>query len=132
MEKCSHCENIVPQQKLKVFTEYFFSTFMTHYKLYQYVFTKPRDDNTQHKELTVETIQNPEQFSSGKPVNIWEYEQKLNELDEAAERLQLQRESELNSAKVEKEEHLRKSAEAVDNLEPPLSKEVILLTDLHN
>ena len=100
---------------------------MAHFKLYQYVFTKPREDKTKHDELLIETVKSPEPFSSGKPQNIWEYEQRLHELDKAAERRHQERELEVQCTKQKTEEALHKSVENVENIEAPLTKEVYLI-----
>ena len=126
-EKCNQCTSKVPHDKLKLFTEYFFSTFMAHFKLYQFVFTKPREDKTKHDELLIETVESPEPFSSGKPQNIWEYEQRLHELDKAAERRHQERELEVQCTKQNTEEALHKSVKNVENIEAPLTKEVYLI-----
>ena len=122
--KCSHCADKVPRDKLKIFTEYFFSTFMAHYKLYQYVFTKPREDKTKLEEVLIETTETPETFSKGKPENIWEYEQKLDEIDQAAKKRQSDLESELNNVQSQTEEQLKTTVETVEKMESPLTKEV--------
>ena len=97
---------------------------MTHYKLYQYVFTQPREDRTKLEELSVETVEAPEPFSTGKPENIYEYEQKLCDVDNAAKTRQLELEAELNCRQSEREEQLRTSVESIENMEQPLTREV--------
>ena len=97
---------------------------MAHYKLYQYVFTQPREDRTKMEELSVETAEAPEPFSTGKPENIYQYEQKLCDVDMAAKSRQLELEAELNCRHSEHEEQLRTSVENIENMEQPLTKEV--------
>lgn len=124
-EKCHKCITKVSDDKLKVFTDYFFATFMTHYKLYQYVFSKAREDHTKKEILTVETPQEPERLYHGKPEVIWEYEEKLKELDEAASERQKELDLKLQSAQMAKEEQFKRSIETLDETtETSLTREV--------
>ncbi len=122
--KCAECSKTVPSQNMKFFTEYFFSSFFTHYKLYQYVFTVERQDNTQKVEHTVEIPPVPEQFASGTPSNIWEYENKIKEMDEAAEQRKQERELQVQTARLQTEQNLRSSMEELDQIEGGLTREV--------
>ena len=88
------------------------------------MFTQPREDRTRLEELSVETVEAPEPFSTGKPENIYEYEQKLCDVDNAAKTRQLELEAELNCRQSEREEKLRTSVESIENMEQPLTKEV--------
>lgn len=76
------------------------------------------------EELSVEIVEAPEPFSTGKPENIYQYEQKLCDVDEAAKSRQLELEAELNCRQSEHEEQLRTSVENIENMEQPLTKEV--------
>ncbi len=122
--KCSQSATQVPAPKLKQFTEYFFSTFMAHYKLYQFVFTQPREDQTSTDTLIVETVESVDNLNTGKPHHIWDYEQKVKELDEAAERRQMELAAKASSAQLHKQENTSERLQSLENVEPPIEREV--------
>ena len=62
---------------MQTFTEHFFSTFMTHYKMYQYVFCEERDKLFTKLEFEVEAPPHVPELSEAKHISVWEYEQRF-------------------------------------------------------
>ncbi|XP_072046122.1 uncharacterized protein C8orf74 homolog [Amphiura filiformis] len=72
----------IAEKNLKIYTDYVFSTFMSHYKLYLYVFTRPREPQVSECNLEVDIPPEVLSLKEGKPERIWEYEQKMTALEE--------------------------------------------------
>ncbi|XP_077991517.1 uncharacterized protein C8orf74 homolog [Glandiceps talaboti] len=71
----------VTANNLKTFTSYFFVTFMQHYKLYQFISSQEREPMISLCKLHVYPPPEPLPFKQGKEHLVWNYEQKLQELD---------------------------------------------------
>jgi len=69
-------------RSLAIFTDYFFGTFMQHYKLYQYIFTTERDQSHFVSHITIETPLPPMALGDGQPPVLHEYESKLKKIQE--------------------------------------------------
>ncbi|XP_033100737.1 uncharacterized protein C8orf74 homolog [Anneissia japonica] len=84
-EKIIHLANMITQDKLKLFTDYFFETFMKHYRLYQFVLTQGQEPMA--SELDIHVIPPVEclKLKEAKTLKVWEYEQKLEELEREEE-----------------------------------------------
>ncbi|XP_067937508.1 uncharacterized protein C8orf74 homolog [Watersipora subatra] len=70
----------IDNRNLIIFTDYFFSTFMQHYKLYQLVFQTPRQVTNYNDSTVVEAPVPPQQLRFSKPPALYEYDQKLKEI----------------------------------------------------
>lgn len=101
-----------------------FDTYFKHHKLYQYVFTKERDNNITMYDLTVETPVHPEPFKDSKQVHVWEYEQKIGEIEESEAKRKTEKTSEKEGYESERLESFRKSYESVENLDKSADREV--------
>ncbi|XP_041484717.1 uncharacterized protein C8orf74 homolog [Lytechinus variegatus] len=89
-------ENAISESNLRLFTSHLFETYMAHYQLYQIVFTTEREPMTVKQHLDV--LPPPETYplDEAKPLNIWEYERKMSEIEE-------EEKSRLNQIKLEEE-----------------------------
>lgn len=67
-------------RNLVVLTDYFFQTFMQHYRLYQYVFAFERDTSKFVANVTVEAPVPPDELRNAKTPSLHEYEQRLREI----------------------------------------------------
>lgn len=67
-------------RNLAVYTDYFFSTFMQHYRLYQYVFSFERDLSRFVTEVAVEAPPPPGELQLAKTPSLHEYDQRLMEI----------------------------------------------------
>ena len=94
---CQEYQSKIDRRRFTVFNEFFFATFMTHYRLYQMVTSgcPPRHQSTGSLKLPV--IQPPKSFTpliDGKEPDIFEYETKIKELDDIKVSLQQARDRE--------------------------------------
>nr|XP_006816643.1 PREDICTED: uncharacterized protein C8orf74 homolog [Saccoglossus kowalevskii] len=71
----------VGENNLKIFTTYFFQTFMQHYKLYQFVFTNEREPMITQYKLHVNTPSECLPFKQGKEFLVWDYEKKIHDME---------------------------------------------------
>lgn len=122
----------VSPRNLKIYTEFFFNSFMKHFNLFQYVFSIKQEECRQKIELEVETPGSPVPFADAKEVAVYEYEKKMQEIEEAEgqrkdERIREKREVAQNSEGV-----IRKSYEEVSSIEPPLDREVSPIPSFKN
>ncbi|XP_071807568.1 uncharacterized protein C8orf74 homolog [Asterias amurensis] len=115
-------EGRISDKNLKIFTSHFFATFMRHYKLYQFVFTKPRLPMVTQHELCVETPPDVFSLKDSKPNHIWEYNQKLAsiETEEQARMEVLQTEKE---NLLQQEPGSEKPLSLLNNSEVPIERE---------
>ena len=67
-------------KSLAIYTDYFFSTFMQHYKLYQLVFQSERKLNRYTTTMVVEPPLPPTSLKHGKIPALHEYDQRLKEI----------------------------------------------------
>ena len=91
------------QKSAKKLTCFFVSTVISHFKLYQYIFTKPQDVISHSCEMLVE-VPPPNCLSnlqSAETVAAWKYKQKLNEMSE-------RRELKIKEIDDQKEAHIEK------------------------
>lgn len=70
----------IDNRSLVVYTDYFFSTFMKHYRLYQHVFTTKRSLRTFVNSVAVEPPLPSQELQLGKIPVLHDYDQKLREL----------------------------------------------------
>ncbi|KAK3090191.1 hypothetical protein FSP39_009910 [Pinctada imbricata] len=116
---------ILGERNFTIFMDQLFATFMRHFKLYQFVFTKNRQDMTPKVKLNIEVAEDPSKLKDGKTVDVWEYEEKYRKLQEKeAEKINKKL---LKKAEVlEKTEKDRtKKMNDISDVQKPLSKEAI-------
>ncbi|XP_074641995.1 uncharacterized protein C8orf74 homolog [Tubulanus polymorphus] len=75
----------VSLRNMEIFSEQFFATFMSHYNLFQYCFTNAQDQMISDNRLLIETPREIEPLKDAKEIKIWEYDEKLSEIDRSAE-----------------------------------------------
>ena len=80
-KSAAHYSHNVSEQNLKTFTDLFFDSFMKHYKLYQYVFNERRNSLLTQMSLAVDTPAETISMTQGKSLSIWDYEEKLKEIE---------------------------------------------------
>lgn len=72
-------------KNMKDFIDYMHNTCLSHYNLYKYVFTFDRDDLTQSEKKVLivpgKEMCEGNRLAESKPYHIWDYEQKLAELE---------------------------------------------------
>lgn len=116
--------DILGKRNFPIYTDYIFLTFLRHFKLFKYVFTKERDILKPNLALRVETPADPGNMKSSKPKTVWEYERQYEgiqrtEVEHTNKRLE-QKAKTLETAETRTKERLEK----ISGVSTPLSKEV--------
>lgn len=96
-------------RNLAVFTDYFFSTFMQHYKLYQYVYSFERDLARHVTHVSVEAPVPPEELRNAKTPSLHEYDQQIKEIQK--NRAEVKELQPLSSVEVQLDEDLTTCAQ---------------------
>ena len=102
---CEELQFKVDKHRLSLFNEFFFGTFMTHYRLYQMVTSATPDREILHSHLQLPICQPPASFPPlhlGIEPDIWQYEKTIKEIEESASKRQQQRK--LQKEMVDKED----------------------------
>ncbi|XP_041357156.1 uncharacterized protein C8orf74 homolog [Gigantopelta aegis] len=113
------------ERNFKVYADFIFSTFMRHYQLFQYVFTRDQEKQIPHVRVDVVVPPDAQEMSTAKQIDVWNYEQTLLELERKAcekvnQQLLLKEKvtEEVNSVK-------EKTFNKVLDIEPPITEEVV-------
>ena len=117
-------ENQVNETTLHQYSDYIFSSFMTHYKLYQYVFSNDQEFFGLNLELPVETPTEAAPFSQAIDVDVYEYEKQFEQIVAKEQQLQEQRNKLSEATKTEDLNNYQKAVHDVNHTEPPLDREV--------
>ncbi|KAK6188201.1 hypothetical protein SNE40_004432 [Patella caerulea] len=119
-------ENMFPllgERFFKMYTDFVFSTFLSHYQLYQYVLIKKRDEEIPKVKLQITPPESPEPFKLGKESRIFEYEQTICDIErresEKVNSLLSDKEKLNDENEIKKEEMFKK----YEDREDPLTKE---------
>ncbi|ELT98106.1 hypothetical protein CAPTEDRAFT_160234 [Capitella teleta] len=131
-EKCSQYLKSLSEKNLNIFTTHFFSSFMQHYSLMQFVFMQNREKLTIRLSQSVETSEPPLAFKEGKEVDIYEYEQKIKQIEVLEKQCEDERLNSEKEAKQDKERRIQEIEEKLEQLEVPLEREqlVELINDI--
>ncbi|KAL4236124.1 hypothetical protein ACF0H5_004510 [Mactra antiquata] len=70
------------EREYKIYSTYIFQTILPHFKLYQLVFTTPRDEQTPIVNVKVNPPFEANTLKQTKPLKVWEYEKKIEEMEE--------------------------------------------------
>lgn len=79
--RCEEFKECVDENNLQCFSEFIFETFMKHYRLYQYVVECQRDRDSCELQMSVNVPPDILPLSEGKEESVWNYEQKLKEVE---------------------------------------------------
>lgn len=114
------------ERNFKIHMDFLFSTFLQHFKLFQYVFLNEREKKTPYVQLEVAPPKESAPMKQAKEVKIWEYQQNY----EALERKEAERQNERLIQKEKLEDDSEKRVqETIKNIEEKkgekFTKEVI-------
>ena len=123
---CLEKQISINDQNLKIFTDYFFTSFMQHYNLYQYVFTNEQSREINITSLKVETVVDPLPFTEAKQAHLWEYEQKYDKIAQEEERKIEELHQKMEKFTQEDQEKLSKVSEDFDQIQTPVERQVIV------
>jgi hypothetical protein len=68
------------ERNFKVYMDFLFSTFLQHFKLFQFVFTNDREKQVPNVQLEVIPPKASESMKEAKEIQVWEYQQNYQEL----------------------------------------------------
>lgn len=68
------------ERNFKVYMDFLFSTFLQHFKLFQFVFTNDREKQVPYVQLEVIPPKASESMKEAKEIQVWEYQQNYQEL----------------------------------------------------
>jgi len=120
---CESCQAKIDENHLKQFTEYVFTSFMRHYNLYQAVLCLDREKLTIASELLVETVSDPPPFTDGKPVKTWEYEQKIEAIEQKGKEAVSSLEANHVAKKLEAQKNLEERIGSIETSDVHIEKE---------
>ena len=99
-------------------------TFMHHFKLFQYVFTQEQERQIAQCNLGIDVPLAPMPFSESKDETLWEYEQKVGEVEQREVERTAERETEHNQVKADTTAMIEEAMCRVQSLEEPCTNEV--------
>ncbi|XP_070556274.1 uncharacterized protein C8orf74 homolog isoform X2 [Ptychodera flava] len=121
--------NVVGENNVKTFTQHFFSTFMQHYKLYQFVATQQQEQMITVHRLHVYPPPEPMPFIKGKEFAVWDYTQKVKDMEEKEQARNEEMTQHKRDLMSVKEEVLEGPYQGLDAEEPLERKELSQLID---
>ena len=114
----------VNEASLRQYSEYVFSTYMCHYKLYQYVFNNDQELLGIKMELPVETPTDAAPFTQAIDVDVYEYEKLYKQIESREKETQEERNKINEDTKMKDLECYQKTMQNANQAEPPLDREV--------
>ena len=97
---------------------------MTHHKLYNCVFATKQEEMRNQVTVHVEIPVAPLPFTDAQEVALYEYEKKLQEIEDAEGQKKDERIKEKREVAQQTDEKIKKSYEQVEQIQPPLTQEV--------
>ncbi|XP_076440920.1 uncharacterized protein C8orf74 homolog [Babylonia areolata] len=111
------------ERNYKVYTDFLFSTFFSHFQLYKYVLSHSRSQNVPEINLEVQPPVPPLSMAEAKEVAVWRYEQQLQGLQQEEEQLvtrHLQHREQMEGQMADRRGAL---SSKVDHSETPFTKQ---------
>jgi len=125
----------VDKQRLLAFTDFFFLTFMKHYRLYRCVMsTSPLRENITNS--LVLPVQGPphliQPLNEGMDPEVWDYEQAVRELEKMRGEMQKKRRAEKYNHEKEEAQKLAEVQCRISDLGDPIDSEVTYMNECYN
>jgi len=124
---CNELCSRVDQQRLFTFTDFFFSTFMQHYRLYQCVMSRSplRESVTSSLVLPVHGPPRPIQpLNKGMDPDVWEYKKAVRKLEQEHEETKKKRRAEKCDQEKEEAGQLADVQCRISDLDDPVDSQV--------
>jgi len=124
---CNDVCSQVNQQRLLAFTDFFFSTFMKHYRLYRCVMSRSplREKSINSLVLPVHGPPRPIQpLSKGMDPEVWGYEKAVRELEKTREEMKKKRRAEKYDEEKEEARQLAEVQCRISDLGDPVDSQV--------
>ncbi|XP_062506618.1 uncharacterized protein LOC134183159 isoform X2 [Corticium candelabrum] len=103
-DKLYHQMSSFSSRTIKLITVYIFSSYLTHFRLFQFVFTCARDTDQMTRHLTVDCPTDFMSMRDGKEESAWLKEQELQSIDKKREQrlktMEVKREQELQGIEI--------------------------------
>ena len=115
---------VLEERDFKVFTSFIFGTILPHFKLYKYIFTKDREEQIPKVPCKVEPPFDAKTLKETKPLNVWQYEKRVEDLEKKEQQRVLLRQSEKEQKLLEVKSESRDIVEKIKETEAPMDKEV--------
>ncbi|KAK2179894.1 hypothetical protein NP493_465g01006 [Ridgeia piscesae] len=125
-KKSAECLRSVSEHNLNIYSDFFFHTFMQHFKLYQFVYLNERQCNVNKIHLEVATPPKQDSFTEAKPVMVWEYNKTVEDIKEEVAHRKLEHEQNIENTLKEDEERKMMMALNLNNISVPMNREDIL------
>ncbi|KAK7101237.1 uncharacterized protein C8orf74 homolog [Littorina saxatilis] len=111
--------------KYKVYTDFLFTTFFTHFQLYKYVMTYPRKAKIPHLTMDVYPPVPPLPLAAAKEKSVWMYDNKLENVEN--HEFELLKERLIHQEQITQEMMDKKTvvSSTVESLEQPLTKDAL-------
>jgi len=117
----------VDEQRLLAFTDFFFSTFMKHYRLYRFVMSRSplREHVVNNLVLPVHGPPRPIQpLHKGMDPEVWEYHRAVRELEKTHEEMKKKRRAEKYDQEKEEARQLADVQCRISDLDEPVDSKV--------
>ena len=115
------------EREYKIFTDYIFNTVLAHFKLIKFVFTNARKEQIPNVSVHVNPPFDPSVLKQSKGLNIWEYEQKMGELERKEEKRANERLAEKGKKSAEMETQTKETLNSAVSSDQPLDKDVSIV-----
>ena len=120
----SHVQDSLPMPVLQMYSEYIYTTFMRQHKLFHCVFTTQREALLIKMDMPVELPPDAGEFKESKRIDIYDYEQQLNEIIRREEETLLQRQKLHEERSEIEQDELQQAKEQVNTTQTPVDREV--------
>lgn len=117
--------DVLGQRNFPIYTDFVFQTYLRHFKLFKYVFTKERDILKPTVSLRVETPTDPGNMKQSKPEIVWEYEKQYESIQREEAEYANKRFEEKAKTLETAEKQAKERLERISQVQEPLSKEKV-------
>ncbi|XP_064606957.1 uncharacterized protein C8orf74 homolog isoform X2 [Liolophura sinensis] len=124
-EQSIHLIERLGERNFQIYTEFVFSTFMTHFKLFQFVFNVNREELIPKVSRTVACPPSPVALREAKLDYIWEYEQEYNSIESKEKEKCEKWTKEQKKVAKQSAQSLASVREKLQTVESPLTKESV-------
>ncbi|XP_060556460.1 uncharacterized protein C8orf74 homolog isoform X2 [Ruditapes philippinarum] len=113
------------ERDYKIYSSFVFETILPHFKLYKLVFTTPRAEQIPNLPIAVKPPFESGTLKETKPLKVWEYEKRIQDLEAKEEQKEKERLAENEKKLSELQKESKDALEKVVQVETPLNKEVV-------
>lgn len=111
-------QNRIKKMNLEVFSPQFLDDLLRHYRLFHFVSTQPRPPFEAHMSVSITAPKPPPPLSQSKPLAVWTYENKWNEIQNREDR-------EASRREIEKSKFAEETAQKMTKVETQVLETVL-------